>query len=381
MKTMKFRLLATMITLAAVITTTTIPANAQRRSTGDSEKDKKTEAKHSEKKSNVEKKGTYKDIAIEPKANNRKVSNDREVRRYSSNSDNSERERNKASARSSENEKKHSSVNYYANKTGQNRNDDKGWTDTRRNNGQTENRTKNANGNFSLNRYEQPRRSTGYSERDNRNDENLAVNTNRSSANTRDRYNHNDDDARYRPNRDYRGNEKYWSPEVSRDNHHRNIYDKKYNWYNYNHWDRNWEAYKWNNKSWRNYYGFYDPYSYRHHKYYYHHHYYGHVIRKFVSRPQIYIHNHVKYYCYDGFFFRHIRGVGYVLVDVPFGFTFNYLPDNYEMVYINGYMYFRVGNLFFENTKYGFSLVHYPERYFSYNDGYMNEGYRFDDMY
>ena len=65
---------------------------------------------------------------------------------------------------------------------------------------------------------------------------------------------------------------------------------------------------------------------------------------------------------------------------MPFGMTFAYLPNSYERVNINGYLYFRVGNLFFEYTNYGFQLVHYPERYYAYNDGYYNEGYRFNDM-
>jgi hypothetical protein len=65
---------------------------------------------------------------------------------------------------------------------------------------------------------------------------------------------------------------------------------------------------------------------------------------------------------------------------MPFGMTFEYLPADYESVYINGFLYFRVGNLFFERTGFGFSLVHYPERYYTYNDGYSSQGFRFNDM-
>jgi hypothetical protein len=57
--------------------------------------------------------------------------------------------------------------------------------------------------------------------------------------------------------------------------------------------------------------------------------------------------------------------------------TFEYLPNDYERVYVNGYLYFRVGNLFFEHTNYGFQLIHYPERYFAFNDDYRHEGFRF----
>ncbi len=386
MKTMKFRLLATIITLAAVITATTIPANAQRRSTQENEKSKDVENKHSERKSNVEKKSSFKENAIEPKANNRSVNNSREVNRHNSTAAKEMiREGVREVTRNSENQNKRSTIDSHSKSTSQNRNDDREKNDNRKSNGNFDNNSKTKNDNVITNKSELPRRTTGYSTADgrnnnNRNDENLSYNSNRSSRNNSERYNHYDDDARYKPNRDYRGSDKYWSPEFRGESLSKNHYDKNYKWNNYNHWDRNWETYRWNQNSWRNYYGFYDPYSYRNHKYYYHHHYYGHVIRRFVYRPQIYMHNHTKYYCYDGFFFRYRSGVGYVLVDIPFGFAFDYLPDNYDRVYVNGYLYFRVGNLFFENTGFGFSLVHFPERYFAYNDGYYNGGFRFDDM-
>lgn len=385
MKTMKFRLLATIITLAAVIMSTSFPANAQRRSTRDEEKSKSTETRHTERKTNIEKKSSFKDNAIEPKASNRSVNSNREVNRYKSDSGKEvERERNRTSVRSNENRNIKSTENTLKSSAYQNPGFNREKNETLRNIGNNENRVKTTNGKELADKSELPRRSTGYSYSDRRNnnsrDENEVYNPNRPTGNKSDRYNHNDNDARYKPNRDYRGSDKYWSNDLRHNNHSKNHFDNKYSWYKYNHWDRNWESYRWNNGSWRNYYGFYNPYSFRNHKYYYHHHYYGHVIRKFVYRPHIYIHNHTKYYCYDGFFFRYRSGVGYVLVDIPFGFTFEYLPDNYDMVYINGYLYFRVGNLFFENTGFGFSLIHYPERYFSYNDGYSNEGFRFNDM-
>lgn len=385
MKTMKFRLLATIITLAAVIMSTSFPVNAQRRSTRDEEKSKSTETRHTERKTNIEKKSSFKDNAIEPKATNRSVNNTREVNRYNSDSGKEvERERNRTSVRSNQNRNNQSTENTRKSSAYQNPGFNREKNETPGNSGNNENRVKTTNGKELADRSELPRRSTGYSYADRRNnnsrDENEVYNPNRPTGNKSDRYNHNDNDARYKTNRDYRGSDKYWSNDLRHNNHGKNHFDNKYSWYKYNHWDRNWESYRWNNSSWRNYYGFYNPYSFRNHKYYYHHHYYGHVIRKFVYRPHIYIHNHTKYYCYDGFFFRYRSGIGYVLVDIPFGFTFEYLPDNYDMVYINGYLYFRVGNLFFENTGYGFSLIHYPERYFSYNDGYSNEGFRFNDM-
>jgi len=230
-------------------------------------------------------------------------------------------------------------------------------------------------------RADMPRRSTGHSTGSSKSNDKVAYNSNRAvKSGNSERYNHNSEDARYKPNKEYKGSNKNWSSDFRTDNRNNHHSAKKYNYNKYNHWDRNWEGYRWNSNSWRNYYGFYNPYSYRNNKYYYHHNYYGHVIRKFDYRPQIYVHNHTRYYSYDGYFFRYRSGVGYVLVDIPFGMAFEYLPNDYERVYVNGYLYFRIGNLFFEYSNYGYQLVHYPERYFAYNDGYRSEGFRFNDM-
>jgi hypothetical protein len=326
MKTMKFRLLATIITLAAVITATN-PVNAQRRATTNGTNNEKVENTRTDKKENIEKKSTFRDVAIEPKSANR-ISNEKhpcERNRVSSNRGNS------------------NSANWKSD---------------------VEKSIANA--------AEMNRRSTGIDTGNRKSGKNEYYNLNRPVNNSNaERYNHNTNDARYNTSKEYSGSNKYWSSENRGDNNSA----KNYNYNCYKHWDRNWENYRWNHNSWRNYYGYYNPYSFRSHKYYYHHPYYGHVIRKFVYRPQIYVHNNVRYYCYDGYFFRYRGGVGYVLVDVPFGMSFEYLPNDYEKVFINGYLYFRVGNLFFERTNYGFLLVHYPERYFAYNEGYRCEGF------
>lgn len=176
-------------------------------------------------------------------------------------------------------------------------------------------------------------------------------------------------DRRYHPGNNYRGSRENWNgnfrpSSMNYNRTDRNFY-RNYNYNSYHHWDRRWENYRWNVNSWRDYYWGYNPYSFAYSKYYYHHHRYGHVLRKFVYPPVVFYHHHQRYYCYDGHFFRYKRGIGYVLVEMPFGFTFDFLPGNYELVYINGYPYYRVGNLFFENNGYGFSLIHYPERYIS----------------
>ncbi len=198
---------------------------------------------------------------------------------------------------------------------------------------------------------------------------------------SREKYRLDENDRRYTPNKDYRGSSSYWTlrdrPERMNYNHTDKRFYRNYDYSHYKHWDRNWENYRWSFNSWRDYYSGYNPYSYRYYKYYYHHPYYGEVISRFINPPLVFIHNNIRYYCYDGHFFRYHEGIGYILVDMPFGTVFNYIPVDYDRVYINGYQYFRVGNLFFEYDNIGFHLIHYPERYFSVNVSFSNNGYAF----
>lgn len=357
------------ITLAAVTAATT--TFAQRRSTSDSTNSGKVENTRSGNKNKIEKKSGKSDKADEARTTSRSAKNNSEVNRNTTSTKTETQKRVSQKPETTTGNKRRSDDPDYSNRSEQNRKENavriakESDKNTKRENVNTDN----------------SRRSTGYPAESNGNSsrENNSRDRNATRSNS-ERYNLDTNDSRYRVTRDYKGSEKYWSPDFrnsSRNNHNS---AKNFNYNKYNHWDRNWEGYRWNHNSWVNYYSFYNPYSYRNSKYYYHHNYYGHVIRKFVYRPEVYIHNRVKYYCYDGYFFRYHRGVGYVLVDMPFGMAFDYLPNNYERVYINGYLYFRIGNLFFERTNYGFQLIYYPERYFAFNDGYRNEGFRFDDM-
>jgi hypothetical protein len=380
MKTMKFRLLAMVITLAAVITATT-QANAQRRSTTNDTNNEKVENTRSASKSNIEKKSTFREVAREPKAANRSVKGTGEVKRYNAPVLNENtRESARVDSRSDENISSKSTRNESGSKLNGKQLGEKERGTSNRSNSNPGNWKSDAEKSVA-NAAEMNRRTTGMTNSNGKSREKESYNSNRTSSdNYAERYNHKTIDDRYNTSREYRGSNKYWSPEYRSDVKGKKHYYENYNYNNYKHWERSWENYRWNHNSWRNYYGYYNPYSYRNHKYYHHHPYYGHVIRKFVHKPQIYIHNHNRYYCYDGYFFRYRSGVGYVLVDVPFGMVFEYLPNDYERVYINGYLYFRIGNLFFERTNYGFLLVHYPERYYAYNDGYRCEGFRFNDL-
>lgn len=387
---MNFRLLATMVTLAAVTTATTIPANAQRRSSERNTTESRPVKSDSDRKSTVEKKSTFKESdKVQRSATIKNNGNDRNIRRYStSEQDNRKSANAKISVPQNDNRNRNSGVQDNSRRSSGNVSERPAGSNSGYKSGNSNQRTETYSGsnrriesqdrdnNKSAtvrDRYEpNVRRSTGVND-----------NSRTSRPAMVEKYNLNDNDRYYSTSREYRGSNTYWNGN-QRDrnmNYNRNDRDfyRNYNYNKYSHWDHNWERYRWNRDSWRDYYRSYHPYSYTFHKHYFFHNHYGHVIRKFSIAPFIFVHNHNRYYCYDGHFFRYKRGIGYILVDMPFGFMFEYLPADYERVYINGYLYFRVGNLFFEHTGYGFRLVHYPERYFAWDDGYHHNGYYFDN--
>lgn len=190
----------------------------------------------------------------------------------------------------------------------------------------------------------------------------------------RETYRLDKNDKRYQTRKNYNGSKRYWNSKRAHNRRHYTKYNnnfyRKYDYKRDKHWDRKWERYRWNLNSWIDYYNDYHPYSYRFHRHYYHHPRFGHVIRNFSHRPLSFMYNHQRYYCHNGHFFRYFRGIGFVLTEMPFGILFEHLPSEYERVYINGFLYFRIRNLFFEMTPNGFLLVHYPERYFAYNTGF-----------
>ncbi len=355
MKTTKFKLFATMITLVAVITGTTIPTQAQRRSTRDNTPTRSTTSKNNER-SKVQKKSTFKNYdQVSRKSVNRNLKSTRSQqnkpsRVYTNNSTSRQRSNNNAVKR--DNYRKSNATAYRSDRTNNNRSKASAYS----------NNTRNNIANREVNRP-------------------IERTTNRN----RDFYRTDKNDRRYTPSKNYRGSDRYWSnnmrPEMRSNKSHGQGNNRNFNYNSHKHWDRNWEHYRWNHNSWHDYYTGYNPRSYMYYKYYYHHPRYGHVIRRFDFRPSVFVHNHHNYYCYNGHFFRYMSGIGYVLVDMPFGFTFEVLPYGYEQVYINGYLYFRVGNLFFEFSNNRFHLVHYPERYYAFDSGYNNYGYRFYDNY
>lgn len=386
MKATTFKLFATMITLAAVITATTIPAQAQRRSTKSSSERSEPD-RNRNLKNTVQKKSTFKDNAKTSRSRvNSNLKSTRSVPQKTSssatrNSINNKRNttfRNQQSSRSS-----YSSAQSI-NKSRQQSNSRATVSKPSSKPVYTTSRGGSSDLNKNTIRNQSQRQYASLKTNSNTSRETTQRSSGANVRNSREFYQVNKRDKRYTPNNNYKGSRNYWSNSHrgKKNKHHKANYKQKhYNYNKHNHWNNNWEHYRWNQNSWRDYYNGYQTRSYVYHKHYYHHKHYGHVIRRFDYRPQVFVHNHHNYYSYNGNFFRYRRGVGYVLVDIPFGMSFEYLPGNYEQVYINGYAYYRVGNLFFEWANFGFRLVHYPDRYYAYNDDYCNQGYHFNDDY
>lgn len=385
MKTLKFKLFATMITLAAVLLISINPANAQRRSTERSSRETNSR--------NVQRKAVQNKSASK---SNFKVDRNRSSREVRSNRSSSvpvqpERarsSRNNQSVFSDSNRKNSTSVRTAPQNNRTERKSSPASTRTvvapnRQNRVESSNNTYRTPQNPSRENTVRNRETTT---RVNTNTADGRRNTGRIVSSNRDFYRADESDRRYTPSRDFKGRNETWSernrPGNMNYNHNNREFYSRYNYNHNKHWDRSWERYRWNYNSWRDYYGGYNPRAFVYYKYYYHHPYYGHVIRRFDFRPVVFVHNHYKYYCYDGHFFRYRPGIGYVLVDLPYGFTFEMIPSQYySRVYINGYLYFRVGNLFFESNGMGFSLIHYPDRYYAWDNTYEREGYYFDDDY
>ncbi len=393
MKTTKFKLFATMITLAAVTTATTIPAHAQRRSTQKSSETREP-ARNRNYKSTIEKKSTFKDYDKPSRRSvNSKLRGTRNVQQKSSSTNTrksvSPRGGNamhNAKSRSRQSAPRTSKSNREPGlkaSTGQGRSSAKqGSSGSYKE--QANSRARKSELNRSTGRKADTRQYAGAKTNGSSNRQAARRSTGTTGADSRSFYRIDKSDKRYVPNKNYRGSKNSWSGNkrsnaIYNQNSHKHY--RQYNYNTHNHWNRSWERYRWNHNSWLDYYHGYHPNSYVYHKHYYHHHHYGHVIRRFDYPPLVFVHNRHNYYSYNGHFFRYRRGIGYILVDIPFGFSFEYLPHNYERVYINGYAYFRIGNLFFEWANYGFRLVHFPERYYAYNDDYCNQGYHFDDQY
>lgn len=384
MKALKFKLFATIITLAAVLIVSINQANAQRRTT---EKTSRETTSRTVQKKEVQNKSTSKNSDRVEKSRSKTEVKSNRSSSAPTQADRARTER-KSNSESIDNNRKSTATprNIPSNKNVE-RKSDSGSSNTviNRSTEGVQNRPN------SVRTPQNQSENTGFRNRETPTRVNTSTadgrrNTGRTVSNNRDFYRTDATDSRYTPARDYNGRNDFWNernrPGNMNYNHNNREYYSHYNFNNHKHWDRNWEYYRWNYNSWRDYYYGYNQRAFVYYKHYYHHPFYGHVIRRFDFRPLVFVHNYHKYYCYNGQFFRYRQGIGYVLVDLPFGFTFEMIPARYyERVYINGYLYLRVGNLFFESTPYGLSLTHFPERYYAWDNSYEREGYLFDDDY
>jgi hypothetical protein len=93
---------------------------------------------------------------------------------------------------------------------------------------------------------------------------------------------------------------------------------------------------------------------------YYEHRQYGRVYKRFDREPSVYSCGRDNYYYYGNHFYNYRRGIGYCAVDAPRNVYFRHLPADCERVYVNGQVFFRNGDFFFQLSPRGYSIVSSP---------------------
>ena len=89
---------------------------------------------------------------------------------------------------------------------------------------------------------------------------------------------------------------------------------------------------------------------------------------KYASKAIVFRHNHGDYYFYNTRFYRYDPFRGYYVVNFPNGVVFTYLPFGCNEVMINGRIYYRYGDVYFEYTPIGYRMINPPNAiYFSVN--------------
>lgn len=94
------------------------------------------------------------------------------------------------------------------------------------------------------------------------------------------------------------------------------------------------------------------------------HHYdhprYGRVYNKFDRNPVVFRHDHGNYYYYGNRFYTYHKGVGYCVTEPPRHVYFRHLPADCSRVHVNGQVFFRNGDLFFQLSPRGYAIVTSP---------------------
>lgn len=125
--------------------------------------------------------------------------------------------------------------------------------------------------------------------------------------------------------------------------------------------DRNYEKHNWNENGNRNEYRPKYSKKFRHEdSEYYEHPNYGRVYQRFDRNPVVFHHDRDDYYYYGNHFYNYRRGIGYCAVEPPRHTYFRQLPSDCERVYVNGDVFFRNGNVFFQLSPRGYAIVPSP---------------------
>ncbi len=93
---------------------------------------------------------------------------------------------------------------------------------------------------------------------------------------------------------------------------------------------------------------------------YYEHPRYGRVYQRFDRHPVVFHHDRDDYYYYGNHFYNYRQGIGYCVVEPPRDVYFRQLPVDCERVRVNGNVFFRNGDLFFQLSPRGYALVNVP---------------------
>ena len=85
---------------------------------------------------------------------------------------------------------------------------------------------------------------------------------------------------------------------------------------------------------------------------------------KYSAHAVVFRHAHDDYFFYNNVFYRYSPYRGYYTVGCPEGIIFTYLPVGYNEVMVNGRIYYRYGNVFFEPVYEGYRVINPPSGLF-----------------
>jgi len=93
---------------------------------------------------------------------------------------------------------------------------------------------------------------------------------------------------------------------------------------------------------------------------YYDHQRYGRVYQRFDRDPYVFNSDRGNYYYYGNHFYNYRRGIGYCMIDPPRNIYFRQLPFDCERIDMDGEVFFRNGDLFFQLSPRGYVIVPSP---------------------